>query len=210
MNMGKPTQSISVSKFNFELGNIDENGQIDNSITTNYYRYNQYMDVSGLGEYYLVGYTQGYHGYPYLRSRLYSIHFYDQNYNHIESQMYNLQYYNYIKPANAKYAKIVIYQEAPPTSGDTDFNGAVAFMRTMGMPRNCYIKNCTFEDNFSTGLAMCGGQGWLIEGNTFSNNGGRMPGCDIDWEDGWEHMVGDVLKNNTFNSQIRCHFQCRR
>ena len=96
----------------------------------------------------------------------------------------------------------MIYQEAPPTSGDTDFNGAVAFIRTMGMPRNCYIKNCTFEDNFSTGLAMCGGQGWLIEGNTFSNNGGRMPGCDIDWEDGWEHMVGDVLKNNTFNSRL--------
>ena len=201
-NMGKTTQSVSVSRFNFEPGNIDENGQIDNSITKNYYRYNQYMDVSGLGEYYLLGYTQGYHGYPYLRSRLYSIHFYDQNYNHIESQMYNLQYYNYPKPPNAKYAKIVIYQEAPPSSGDTDFNGAVAFIRTMGMPRNCYIKNCTFEYNFSTGLAMCGGQGWLIEGNTFSNNGGRMPGCDIDWEDGWEHMVGDVLKNNTFNSRL--------
>jgi len=201
-NIGKTTQSISVSRFNFEPGNIDENGQIDNSITTNYYRYNQFMDVSGLGEYYLLGYTQGYHGYPYLRSRLYSIHFYDQNYGHIESQMFNLQYYNYKKPTNAKYAKIVIYQEAPPSSGDTDFNGAVAFIRTIGMPRNCYIKNCNFEDNFSTGLAMCGGQGWLIEGNTFANNGGRMPGCDIDWEDGWEHMVGDILKNNTFNSRL--------
>ncbi|WP_198165156.1 chitobiase/beta-hexosaminidase C-terminal domain-containing protein [Metabacillus litoralis] len=201
-NMGKTTQSISVSRFNFEPGNLDENGNIDNSNTTNYYRYNQYMDVSGLGEYYLLGYTQGYHGYPYLRSRLYSIHFYNQNYAHIESQMYNLQYYNYPKPPNAKYAKIVIYQEAPPTSGDTDFNGAVAFLRTIGMPRNCYIKNCTFEDNFSTGLAMCGGQGWLIEGNTLNNNGGRMPGCDIDWEDGWEHMVGDILKNNTFSSRL--------
>ncbi|MBO1512372.1 chitobiase/beta-hexosaminidase C-terminal domain-containing protein [Metabacillus bambusae] len=201
-NMGRTTQSISVSRFDFEAGNLDENGNIDNSKTSNYYRYNQYMDVSGLGEYYLLGYTQGYHGYPYLRSRLYSIHFYDQNYLHIESQMYNLQYYNYPKPPNAKYAKIVIYQEAPPSSGDNDFNGAVAFIRTMGMPRNCYIKNCTFEDNFSTGLAMCGGQNWLIEGNTFSNNGGRMPGCDIDWEDGWEHMVGDILKNNTFNSRL--------
>ncbi|WP_338449824.1 chitobiase/beta-hexosaminidase C-terminal domain-containing protein [Niallia oryzisoli] len=201
-NMGKNTQSISVSRFNFELGNIDENGQNDNRITKNYYRYNQYMNVSGLGEYYLLGYTQGYHGYPHLRSRLYSIHFYDQNYNHIESQMYNLQYYNYPKPPNAKYAKIVIYQEAPPSSGDTDFNGAVAFIRTIGMPRNCYIKNCTLEDNFSTGLAMCGGQGWTIEGNMFSNNRGRMPGCDIDWEDGWEHMVGDVLKKNTFNSRL--------
>ena len=105
-NMGKTTQSVSVSRFNFELGNIDENGQIDNSITKNYYRYNQYMDVSGLGEYYLLGYTQGYHGYPYLRSRLYSIHFYDQNYNHIESQMYNLQYYNYPKPSMPNMQKL--------------------------------------------------------------------------------------------------------
>lgn len=201
-NMGNSTQSVSVSRFNFEPGNIDENGQLDHSKTGNYYRYNQYMDISGLGEYYLLGYTQGYHGYPHLRSRLYSIHFYDLNYNHIETQMYNLQYYNYKKPADARYAKIVIYQEAPPSSGDTDFNGAVAFIRTFGMPRNCYIRNCTFENNFSTGLALTGGQGWLIEGNTFSNNKGRMPGCDIDWEDGWEHMVGDVLNNNTFNSPI--------
>lgn len=202
MNMGKVTKSVSVSRFNFEAGNINEQGQIDNSITKNYYRYNQFMDISGLGEYYLLGYTQGYHGYPHLRSRLYSIHFYDSNYQHISSQMYNLQYYNYPKPTNARYAKIVIYQESPPTTGDTDFGGAVAFIRTIGMPRNCFIKNCTFENNFSTGLALCGGQGWLIEGNTFSNNKGRMPGCDIDWEDGWEHMVGDVLKNNTFNSPI--------
>ncbi|WP_078432598.1 chitobiase/beta-hexosaminidase C-terminal domain-containing protein [Metabacillus halosaccharovorans] len=205
-NIGKITKSISVSRFNFEPGNIDENGNIDNSKTTNFFRYNQYMDVSGLGEYYLLGYSQGYHGYPHLRSRLYSIHFYNENFTHIESQMYNLQFYNYPKPPNAKYAKIVIYQEAPPSSGDTDFNGAVAFIRTFGMPRNCYIKNCTFEGNFSTGLAMCGGQNWLIEGNTFSNNGGRMPGCDIDWEDGWEHMVGDIISENTFNSRLGVTF----
>jgi hypothetical protein len=202
MSMANATKSISISRFNFEAGNINEQGQIDNSITKNYYRYNHFMDISGLGEYYLLGYTQGYHGYPHLRSRLYSIYFYDSNYQHISSQMYNLQYYNYPKPANAQYAKIVIYQESPPTTGDTDFGGAVAFIRTIGMPRNCFIKNCTFENNFSTGLALCGGQGWLIEGNSFSNNNGRMPGCDIDWEDGWEHMVGDVLKNNTFNSPL--------
>jgi hypothetical protein len=202
MNLGRATKSISVSRFNFEPGNINERGQIDNSITKNYYRYNQFMDISGLGEYYMLGYSQGYHGYPHLRSRLYSIHFYDANYQHISSQMYNLQYYNYPKPANARYAKVVIYQETPPTTGDADFGGAVAFLRTIGMPRNCFIRNSTFEGNFSTGLALCGGQGWLIEGNNFSNNKGRMPGCDIDWEDGWEHMVGDVLKNNTFNSPL--------
>src|SRR5690606_25869629 len=87
-------------------------------------------------------------------------------------------------------------------TGDTDFHNAVAFMRTLGMPRNCFIRNCTFEDNFSTELAMCGGEGWIIEGNTFANNRGRMPGCDIDGEDGWEHMVGDILRNNSFHSPL--------
>lgn len=200
MSFGKTTTNISIIKNNFEPGNINDAGKIDNSITTNYYRNSQFLSINGLGEYYLLGYTQGYNGYPYLRSRLYSIHFYDENYQHIVSQMYNLQFYNYPKPSNAKYAKVVIYQESLPTSGDSDFGGAVAFIRTIGMPRDCYIKNCTFENNFSTGLALCGGQGWTIDGNKFSNNGGRMPGCDIDWEDGWEHMVGDVLKNNNFNS----------
>ncbi|MEK3991719.1 hypothetical protein [Robertmurraya sp. FSL R5-0851] len=201
-NMGQITKSISVSRYNFEVGNINKNGEIDNNITKNHYRYNEFLDVSGLGEYFLLGYTQGYHGYPHLRSRLYSIYFYDVNYQHIQTQMYNLQFYNYTKPSDAHFAKIVIYQETPPTSGDSDFSGAVAFIRTIGMPRNCFIRNCKFENNFSTGLALCGGQGWIIEGNTFSNNKGRMPGCDIDWEDGWEHMVGDVLRENTFNSNI--------
>lgn len=201
-SLGTPTQSISILNSNFEQGDIDENGEMIDGSHSYVYRYNQYMDVSGLGDTYLVGYTQGYHGYPYLRSRLYTMHFYDGNYQHLESHKYHLQYYSYRKPTNAAYAKIVIYQEDPPTAGDPDFGGAVAFMRTMGMPRHCFIKNCTFEDNFSTGLALCGGEGWLIEGNRFASNGGRMPSCDIDWEDGWEHMVGDVLRKNQFYSRI--------
>lgn len=202
MSLGTLTQSVSILKSNFERGHIDEQGTPDDDTQMYAYRYNQFMDVSGLGDTYLVGYTQGYHGYPYLRSRLYSIHFYDEHNQHLESQMYNLQYYSYSKPSKAKYAKVVIYQEDPPVNGDTDFGGAVAFMRTMGMPRHCFIRHCTFKGNFSTGLALCGGEGWVVERNTFSGNGGRMPGCDIDWEDGWEHMVGDILKNNHFYSPV--------
>ena len=36
--------------------------------------------------------------------------------------------------------------------------------------------------------AACGGQRWIIRNNVFRRNGGRMPGCDIDWEDGLEYM----------------------
>ncbi|MGQ4668931.1 right-handed parallel beta-helix repeat-containing protein [Metabacillus halosaccharovorans] len=187
---------------NFEPGSIDNFGVNDDKNIHFHFRTPNFIDVSRLGSNYILGYNQGYWDYRYLRSRLYSIYFYDKNYQFIETQQFNLQYYNYAKPINAYFAKIVVYQEAAPTSGDTDFNGAVAFIRTLGIPRKCFIKNCTFEDNFSTGLAMTGGQDWTIEGSIFSRNTGRMPGCDIDWEDGWDAMVGDIVKNNTFNSVL--------
>lgn len=187
---------------NFEPGNIDPFGAHDDKALHFHFRTPNFIDVSRLGSYYMLGYNQGYWDYRYLRSRLYSIYFYDKNYQFIETQPYNFQYYIYDKPKNAYYAKVVIYQDTPPTSGDTDFNGAVVFIRTLGVPRRCYIKNCTLEDNYSSGLAMTGGQDWTISGNTFSRNTGRMPGCDIVWEDGWDAMVGDIVKNNTFNSVL--------
>lgn len=193
------TSGTNVSMNNFEPGNLTADGSNEDETASNTFRSVEHMDVSGLGSYYMLGYTQGYFGYPHLRSRLYSIYFYDVNKQFINSHMYNLQYYNYDKPNGAHYAKIVIYQESPPTTEDTDFN-AVALLRTVGMPTQCYIRNCKVEDNFSTGIALTGGQSWIIEGNSFSRNGGRMPNCDIDWEDGWEASVGDICRDNTFNS----------
>lgn len=186
----------------FEAGNIDDTGNNDDSVTDFHFRSTQYVDISTLGDYYMVGYNQGYWDYQFMHSRLYSIFFYDVNYQFIEVQHYNWQYYNYDKPANAAYCKIVIYQDFAPNNGDTDYGGAIAFIRTMGVPRDCSIKNSVIEDNWSTGLAMVGGQNWTIDGNTFSRNYGRAPSCDIDWEDGWDAMVGDIVKNNTFNSMF--------
>lgn len=197
---GIDEQQRHPSVSNFEAGNIDEaTGLIDNSRIKNCFRNINYLHVSKLGGHFMLGYTQGYFNYPYLRSRLYSIFFYDQNYRFIQSQMYNLQYYDYAKPANAYYAKIVIYQESAPTNEDTDFR-AVAMLRTMIMPTECFIRNCVIEDNYSCGIALTGGQGWVIENNIFNRNGKRMPSCDIDWEDGWEASVGDICRNNNFNS----------
>lgn len=187
---------------NFEPGNIDDSGVNDDKIVIYHFRTPNFIDISRLGNYFMVGYNQGYWDYRYLRSRLYSIYFYDVNYQFIEVQHCNLQYYCYDKPQNAFYAKIVVYQDTPPISGDTDFNGAVAFIRTLGIPRKCFIKNSILADSWSSGLAMTGGQDWTISGNKFLGNGGRSPGCDIVWEDGWDAMVGDIVKNNTFNSTL--------
>lgn len=195
------TTGASIPKASFVAGGINASGVNDDSVTTFRFRSNAFLNISGLGDYYMVGYNQGYYGYNHLRSRLYSIFFYDINQTFISAQMYNLQFYNYDKPANAKFAKLVIYQDTAPTTQDNDFN-AVAFIRTVGMPRKCFIKNSVIEDNGSCGLAMCGGQGWLIEGNHFARNGKRMPACDIDWEDGWDTAVGDVVRNNSFNSNV--------
>jgi hypothetical protein len=187
---------------NFEPGNIDNSGVNDDNIVTYHFRTPNFIDISRLGNYYMVGYNQGYWDYRFLRSRLYSIYFYDVNLQFIEAHYFNWQYYCYDKPQNAYFAKIVVYQDAAPTSGDTDFNGAVAFIRTLGIPRKCFIKNSILSDNWTSGLAMTGGQDWTISGNTFSGNGGRPPGCDIVWEDGWDAMVGDIVKNNSFNSTL--------
>lgn len=202
------TNYAMVPYTSLEPGNIDDTGVNDDTTVTYHFRSNIFYDVSGLGTYYFLGWTLGYWGYPYLRSRLYSIYFYDANYNFITVHKYNRQFYNYDTPANAKYAKIVIYQDTVPTSGNSDFNGAVAFIKTLGMPRDCFILNSKFEYNYSTGIAMCGGQNWRIQGNYFSHNAGRMPGCDMDWEDGWESMVGDIVRNNEYHSALSISTAC--
>lgn len=187
---------------NFEPGSIDDAGVNDDTVTTGLFRTPNFIDISRLGSFYMVGYNQGYWDYRFLRSRLYSIYFYDVNYQFIDVQHYNWQYYCYDMPQNAYFAKIVVYQKEAPTTGDIDYKGAVAFIRTLGIPRRCFIKDSILSDSWSTGLAMTGGQDWTISGNIFSGNGGRTPGCDIDWEDGWDAMVGDIVKDNTFNSTL--------
>jgi hypothetical protein len=195
------TETVVLSKNNLFPGNINNHGLEDDSITSWHFRTKFFLDISSLGAYYMLGYNQGYSGYPFLRSRLYSIYFYDANKQFMTAHLYNLQFYEYVKPVGAKYAKIVIYQEAAPTGADPDFQ-SVALLRTIGTNRKSYIRECRIENNFSTGIAACGGYDNRIEGNFFSGNNGRMPGCDIDYEDGWENACGDIVRNNTFGSNL--------
>ncbi|KAA9007399.1 hypothetical protein F4V43_02620 [Paenibacillus spiritus] len=194
------TTGRNIPKIIFEAGSINDVGNVDNSDTLNKFRTNTLIDIASLGDYFMLGYDLGYAGYGYLRSRLYSIYFYDNNQQFLSKQKYNLQFMSYPKPNNAKYCKLVIYQETIPDTQDGDFN-ALAFLNTQAMPIDCWFTNNVFEDNTSCGLAMCGGESWRIEGNTFRRNGKRAPACDIDWEDGWDMMVGDIVKNNYFNSK---------
>lgn len=190
----------------FVAGNIDAAGADDNTNTSNCFRTSAYYDISGLGSWFLLGYTNGYSGYPYLRSRLYDIYFYDANKVLVTRMLNRRQFYNYDKPAGVKYARIVIYQSTAPTTGDGDYNDAVALLISRGTPKDCIISNCTFSHNFSTGIAAGSCDNVRITNCTFSNNGGRMPGCDIDSEDGWESAVGYIMDNNTFSSNLSVNY----
>lgn len=186
-----------------ESGSLDEKGE--NIECNTLIRTNNYIDISNITtSYYEIGYPLGYQGYPYVSSRIYDICFYDANKKFIRKDRGLLRFRRYTKPDNAYYVKVIFYSSTVPTSGNTDFGGAFAFIENFAYPMKNYIKNCIIEDNYSCGFAACGGQKWKIKNNTWRNNKGRMPGCDIDWEDGWEYMQGDIIEENSFESNNNC------
>lgn len=63
------------------------------------------------------------------------------------------------------------------------------------------MKNCKIHDNYSCGIAACGGKHWTLDGLIFENNGVRDPACHVDYEDGWESAIGDVWRNCSFDNE---------
>lgn len=211
MSSGKGDNSYGVTAYSqtpitykvMELGTLDDKGE--NLSNSNYIRTSEFIDISKIKtSYYNIGYPLGYHGYPYVNSRIYDVCFYDINKQFIRRDRGLLRFRQYSKPENAYYAKFVFYNNYVPTSGNSDFNGAFAFVENFAHPIKNYIRNCVIEDNYSCGFAACGGQKWRIENNTWRRNAGRMPGCDIDWEDGWEYMQDDLIEGNSFESYNTC------
>ena len=211
MSSGKGDNSYGVTAYSqtpitykvMELGTLDDKGE--NLSNSNYIRTSEFIDISKIKtSYYDIGYPLGYHGYPYVNSRIYDVCFYDINKQFIRRDRGLLRFRQYNKPENAYYAKFVFYNNYVPTSGNSDFNGAFAFVENFAHPIKNYIRNCVIEDNYSCGFAACGGQKWRIANNTWRRNAGRMPGCDIDWEDGWEYMQDDLIEGNSFESYNTC------
>ncbi len=182
-----------------EWGSLDESG--NNLAASNVQRTASFLDVRAIKDTYEFGLPLGYMGYNILRARIYDICFYDANKVFLERKCGRMTFRKYRKPANAAWARLVLHWEAPITAGHPDFNGAIGFLTEYKPPVRNFIRNCVIEDNYSTGFAACGGVNWRIEGNIFRRNGGRMPGCDIDWEDGWEYSQDDVIRNNAFESR---------
>lgn len=191
--------SYSISYKMMELGTLDNNGQPLDS--NSLIRTIDYIDISKITtNYYEIGYPLGYMSYPYVTCRIYDVCFYDVNKTFIRKDRGRLRFRRYCKPENAYYAKFIFYSNTVPTSGNSDFNGAFAFIENFEQPIKNYIRQCIIEDNYSCGFAACGGQKWRIVDNVWRRNSGRMPGCDIDWEDGWEYMQDDLVEGNSFES----------
>lgn len=189
---------IPVKHTNLEFGDLNAEGKpVESSIVQ---RTKEFLDISAIGSTFEFGLPLGYMGYNLLRVRLYDICFYDADKNFLEKRDGRLTYRKYTKPAAAKFVKLVLHWDEPITDGSRDFQDAIGFITEFKPPTRNYIRNCIIEDNFSLGFAACGGINWFIEDNTFRRNGGRMPGFDIDWEDGWEYSQDDVVRNNSFES----------
>ena len=105
MASGVGKNSYGVSNFgnypirysDFEFGEFDQYGNpIDNN---NVIRTKNFMDISNIkGEHYDIGYPLGYHGYPYVNSRICDVYFYNINKELIKRDRgilrFNMYHYN--------------------------------------------------------------------------------------------------------------------
>jgi hypothetical protein len=187
-------RNMALGAFDAQGAPVDEPARI---------RTTQPIDLAGLkSDFYMVGYPLGYQGYPYVNSRIYDVCFYDADQKCLGLQRGRFRYRKYAIPAGAVSAHFSFYHPEVPQAGNSDFHGGFAFVHNPQIPDGNYIIDCVVEDNYSCGFAACGGQRWIIRNNVFRRNRGRMPGCDIDWEDGWEYMQGDLIEGNVFESGL--------
>lgn len=180
-----------------EAGGIDDSG--NNRDEAYAYRHNSYMTITNLASKFGFGNMAGFQGYLYLSARCYDIFFYDANKNFLSALKNCIQYYQYDKPENAVYARIVFRQGSAPTSGDPD-SASIAHLYSFDQPDHCYIRNCTMTDCNDTAIQPNGGVNWCFENCYFQDNGYSDPASHIDWEDGRNHNKGHVLRNCYFKN----------
>ena len=184
-----------------EEGSFDDEGNpVENEAM---FRLNRIVDITphkknGTLE---ISYGLGYHGYNNLRARVSDLYFLDDNEKVVAIRKGAYNFKSYKIPEEATKLKIAFHWNlGTPTSGDVDFDNSIGFVSSYRTPIHNFICDCIIEDNYSCGFANCGGQKFIIKDNIFRRNAGRMPGCDIDWEDGWEFMQDNIVIGNTFES----------
>lgn len=140
----------------------------------------------------------GYQGYPFIKGRVYQVYFYDKDMTFLERKKV-LQYKRVTVPDAAHFMHFEINQ--PAMKGKS--SALVARITNFRPPRDVHFHDCHFVENRSLGLALGGGQKWLIENNVFEKNGPDIVGWGVDIEDGWELTQHVVFRNNVFKGNLR-------
>lgn len=192
------SDSVGIYNDNIEAGTFTETGKKDDVNVSNNWRTINKLNISPLHGYFELGTVWGYAGYP-ITARLYDMWIYNQSNELLEVKHNCRVFYRYDLPDNYYYADIVLHQPGKP-SGNLDPGGMIRFY-SLYEPYKCFMKNCKIHDNYSCGIAACGGKHWTLDGLIFENNGVRDPACHVDYEDGWESAIGDVWRNCSFDNE---------
>lgn len=192
---------------NVEAGNLDSNGQP--IAAQNTWRSINYFGGSEIGHghdhdgYTLPGNEWTFGSYQgnqvaYIRSRLYDIYFYDDQYNFLYRKQDCYMYQKYKLPENIHptYYKVVFFQEDAPTAEQNEYG--MAWLVNIKNPEDIYFYKCTFDNNMSTGLSPQGGVHVVVDSCTFVDNGMQDPFSHIDWENGLQTSQGHIIKNCIF------------
>lgn len=156
---------------------------------------NSLINIAGISQFEL-GYTMDYMGYNYCNGRQYTAVFYSETGEQI-AEVPGRQYDKVSVPEGAKLVDFIIEQSYVPTTGNTDFNGAVLFITDYSNP-SVEISNNKVFNNMREDLAICGGENVSIHDNKITDT---WIGLCI--EDGWEMCNHVLIENNTFNNNGR-------
>lgn len=142
--------------------------------------------------FFCLGNPNGYQG-NVTDNWVYIAHFYDENYNYIESiegYAYRTLKFNKDK---ARYVKFTFL-----TSDSNLINTDNIMIFTRHNPINSCIKKIQFKDIRCVGSALCGFDNMLVDECSFSHCGWAMAKCAWDAEDGWDMMHDLTIRNTKF------------
>ncbi len=185
-------------KKHLESGAFDEQGRkIPSSEKT---RSSSPINLKKFESEFEIGYLAGYQGFPFVTDRVFQVLFYDKDGNFLEKRSC-LQYRKIQRPENAMYMNLELNQPevgTQPLHSGAEANSWVLGINNFLPPVDVHFHHNTMRGNRRLGLALCGGQRWIIEHNEFSGNGGIPPAYGVDIEDGWELVYDIVFRDNRF------------
>ena len=126
---------------------------------------------------------------------------YDKDKNFISSETI-YQYREIPIPANAAYLRVTQLNWSLEEANKSGLTICAFFI-----PRNCTIKNCTFDRARCVGYAASAMRNFLFEGNFFTRCGESAAKCAFDAEDGWDMMqdttfIANRCRGNMINNSL--------